>query len=92
MGMASARKLREIVANAEHLLAIEYLCAAQAREFNPDFLPGRGALAAYELLRTRVKPLERDRYLAADIEATRELLCSGALLRAVEEVVGPLEA
>ena len=92
MGMTSARKLREIVTNTEHLLAIEYLCAAQAREFNPDFLPGRGALAAYELLRTRVKPLKRDRYLAADIEATRELLCSGALLRAVEEAVGPLEA
>ena len=33
MGVTAARKLREIVDNVEHVLALEWLCAAQAREF-----------------------------------------------------------
>ncbi|MEW6072091.1 MAG: histidine ammonia-lyase [Planctomycetota bacterium] len=92
MGTISARKLRAIVANTERIVAIEYLCAGQAREFRPELSPGRGALAAYRLLRRHVAPLVRDRYLSPDLAQAGELVRSGALVEAVEAAVGPLES
>ena len=81
-----------ITDNTERVMAIEYLCAAQAREFNLQTRGGEGAEAAYRLMRTKVTPLVEDRYLADDIEAARQLIVSGDLVRAVEEVTGPLES
>ena len=51
---------------------------------------GRGTEAAYKVVRGRVSHLDRDRVLANDIEAMVDLLRDGAILRAVEEAVGPL--
>jgi histidine ammonia-lyase len=92
MGMGAARKAREIAANTEVVLAIELLCAAQAREFNRELRAGKGAEAAYAALREVVPALKKDRYLKRDIEAARELVASGELVRAVEKVTGPLLA
>ncbi len=92
MGVTAARKAREVLANVETILALEWLAAAQGREFHAELRAGPGAEAARKLLRTRVKPLVRDRYLKDDIEAARELLASGALVQAVERAVGELEA
>ena len=92
MGVTAARKLRAVCSNVERVLAIEYLCAAQAREFHPELDAGPGAKAARVLLRTRVAPLEKDRYLHDDIVAALELVKSGALVEAVEGVVGELGA
>ncbi len=92
MGVTAARKARAIATNVERILAIEYLCAGQAREFHSEVQPGAGALAAYDLLRSRVAPLDRDRFLHDDIEAAHDLIVSGELLRAVEAAIGPLEA
>ena len=90
MGTTAARKARSICGNVERILAIEYLCAGQAREFHHELLPGRGALAAYDLLRTKIPPLSEDRFLHDDIVTAHDLILSGALLTAVEEQVGPL--
>ena len=90
MGTTAARKARAIVSNVERILAIEFLCAGQAREFHPELRPGKGALAAHELLRAHVPPLDADRYLYDDLERAQELIRSGALLAAVEDAVGPL--
>jgi histidine ammonia-lyase len=92
MGVTAARKARAIVTNVERVLAIELLCAAQAREFHPEFQAGTGAQAVQEVVRTRVPPLEQDRYLHPDLVAAHELIVSGELLRAVEGAVGALEA
>jgi hypothetical protein len=43
-------------------------------------------------MRTRVPPLDRDRYLHDDLVAAHELIVSGALLGAVETAAGPLLA
>jgi histidine ammonia-lyase len=90
MGVTAARKAREIAQNTESVLGLEWLCAAQAREFHKHLRAGRGAEAAYELLREHVKPLARDRYLRDDIETARGLLASGALVAGVEARVGAL--
>jgi histidine ammonia-lyase len=93
MGVTAVRKARTICDNTERVLAIEYLCAAQAREFNRELRAGAGADAAHRLLRGRVAPLDADRYLHDDIEAATELIADGSLVAAVEEAIGaPLEA
>lgn len=92
MSPTAARKARAIVTNVERILAIELLCACQAREFHPDLAPGKGAAAVYELVRSRIPPLDRDRYLKDDLDVAHELVVSGELLRTVEEAVGTLVA
>ncbi len=90
MGVTAARKARSIVDNVEYVLAIEVLCAAQAREFHRELRAGRGAQAAYDLLRQHIAPNDADRFLHTDIEKARELVASGALCAAVSAAAGPL--
>jgi histidine ammonia-lyase len=92
MGPIAARKALGIVENVETILALEWMCAAQAREFKKDLRAGKGADAAYRLLREHVKPLKTDRYLHTDIEAASTLVRDGSLVAAVEKAVGKLEA
>lgn len=90
MAMHAARKLRQAVANTERVLAVELLAAAQAREFHRDLRAGRGAEAAYDLVREHVAPLREDRWLAPELEAVRQLVASGTVRAAAEAAVGPL--
>lgn len=93
MGVTAARKARAICDNVEHVLAIEYLCAAQALEFHRDLRAGDGAEAAHALLRTRVAPLTDDRYTHADMREAHALVRSGALVAAVDgALAAPLES
>jgi histidine ammonia-lyase len=92
MGVTAARKARAICENLEHVLAIELLCAAQAREFRDVTRAGPGAEAAQQALRSVVPSLDHDRYLHDDLVAARELVASGALVAAVEGALGaPLD-
>jgi histidine ammonia-lyase len=91
MSTGAARKCRQVVANATHVLACELLCAAQGLEFHGGLRPSRGVEAARRALREQVRPLGRDRTLHRDLEAAERLIRSGALLAAVEGVVGELE-
>jgi histidine ammonia-lyase len=45
-----ARKLREIVKNAEYVIAIELLCGAQAMDLFTNMKPGEGTLIAYKII------------------------------------------
>jgi histidine ammonia-lyase len=78
MGMTAALKLRQVVENAEMVLAIELMTAAQALEFR---LPLRAALRVEEArLRVRefVPPLREDRVLAEDIRKLSAAIRAGA--------------
>jgi histidine ammonia-lyase len=86
----AARKCRRILKNAENVIAIELLCGAQAMDLFTNLKPGEGTLAAYRTIRGLVPHLQRDRIVAKDIEAVRELIRSGDLVAAVETVVGEL--
>ena len=67
MGMTSALKLRGIVENAEHLLAIELLAAAEGLEFRRPLKGGVGVEQAYERVRKLSPAVEADRSMSADI-------------------------
>ncbi len=91
MATAASRKARTIVTNATRVLACEVLCAAQGLEFHRPLKAGKGAEAAYQLVRQHVRPLGRDRTLHRDLEAVERLIRSGSLLDAVEAACGTLE-
>ncbi len=88
MSPTAARKCREIACNVEAVLAIEILCACQGLDFLEKRRPGKGVAAAYRVVRRRVPTLERDRVLEDDIEAVREMVSDGSLLRAAEKACG----
>ena len=90
MSPIAARKCREVLKNAEYVIAIELLCGAQALDLFTNLKPGAGTLAAYRTIRNVVSHLEQDRILAYDIQAMMTLMKSGELMRAVEAVAGEL--
>ena len=89
MGMNTALKNQQIIDNAYGVLGIELMGAAQALEMR-EFTPGRGVQAAFDRVRETVDFLDVDRSLAPDHTAMKALIKSGAVLEAVEAVVGDL--
>ena len=90
MGAWGALKCLQVAENAEQVLAIELLCSAQALDFRRPFKSGPGVEAAHAAVRAHVPFREADASFTADLVACTELVRSGALVRAVEEVVGGL--
>jgi histidine ammonia-lyase len=90
MGTISARKCRDIVKNAEDVVAIELLCGTQALDLFTNMKPGEGSLAAYTAIRNAVPYLEKDRVLHEDIQMVKELMKNGVIIKAVEQKVGKL--
>jgi histidine ammonia-lyase len=90
MGTISARKLREIVRNTEHVIAIELLCGAQAMDLFTNMKPGEGTLIAYKIIRDEVPHLEKDRIISKDIEKMVNVMRSGRIIEEVERAVGKL--
>ncbi len=80
MGMTAATLSLESVKRAELVVAAELLCAAQAIDATEGD-PGTGTAQIVAAVRKRVAPLTEDRPPGPDIEALRELLASGYLLR-----------
>ncbi len=90
MGMTTALKTRQILKNAQAVLGIELMAAAQAMDFRRPQRGGKGTEAAYEAIRRHVKFLDEDRPLHEDINRMAALLASGEILDAVEGAVGQL--
>jgi histidine ammonia-lyase len=90
MGMTAARHAREVVANAEVVVALEALAAAQALDLRSPLSPAPGTRAARDAVRAVVPFLEADRELGPDIAVVTELVRSGALMSAAEEAIGQL--
>jgi len=90
MGMTTALKTRQIIDNAQAVLAIELMAGAQAVDFRKPHKPGKGTQAAHEVIRRHVAHLEADRPLYDDINTLKEVVASGEILDAVERAVGTL--
>jgi histidine ammonia-lyase len=90
MGMTTALKTRQILDNAQAVLGIELMAGAQAADFRRPLKLGKGAQAAYDVIRKHVAPLEADRPLFDDINTLKDVVASGEILDAVEAAVGPL--
>jgi len=91
MGMTAARHAREVVANAEIVLALEALAAAQALDLRAPLAPGPATRAVHDGIRAAVPFFQADREFGPDIEAAVSLIREGALLEAVGSITGPLD-
>jgi len=90
MGMNTAIKNAQILDNANGVIGIEFMAAAQGLDFR-TFQTGRGTTEARRVIRKYVDFLEEDRPLYPDHTRMKELVRSCEILEAVEAVVGPLE-
>ena len=88
MGNAAGLKLERVLQNAERVLAIEALCAAQGTDFLRPRRPGAGTGALYEAVRARVPYLEADRVIGEEMEALGAVISSHALLDELATTMG----
>lgn len=79
MGMVAATKLRTILDNAERVLAIELMAAAEGLEYREPLKPGKGVQRIYAQVRSLVARLEADRPLSDDIERLALAIKNGEL-------------
>jgi histidine ammonia-lyase len=68
MAMGAALKLKQVVANVERILAIEFLCAAQGIDYLRPLKAGATVEAAYQHIRRQISHVSVDRVLSTDIE------------------------
>jgi histidine ammonia-lyase len=91
MGMTSARHAREVEANAETVLALEALGAAQALDLRAPLEPGPATRAVHGAIRARVPFFEADREFGPDIADAVSLVREGRLVAAAEAAIGALQ-
>lgn len=77
MGMTAAVKLREIVSNAERVLAIELMAAAEGLDYRTPLRSSSSIERARERIRTLVPRLAADRPLSDDIQRTADAIRRG---------------
>jgi histidine ammonia-lyase len=91
MGATSATKLLEVVKNAETVVAIELMSAAQALDFIHPLKSGDGVEAAHAEFRKHISFAESDRLFHDDIQVALQFLRSGKVVKAAESAVGMLD-
>ncbi len=91
MGTIAARKAREILFNAQNVIAIELLSAAQAIDLTEEKALGAGTKAAYDVVRSKVEKIVDDRVMNVDFNKIYDIIKSNDILKAVESKTGVLE-
>lgn len=91
MGTIAARKLGQIVRNAENIVAMEMLCAAQGLDFLRPLQPAAGVKAAVEVIRKQVPFADEDRAFYRDIQSIKGMIRSDSLWQSIVSSVGHLE-
>ena len=79
MATFAARRLQPMIDNVAHILAIEWLAAAQGIEFLRPLQTSPALETAHGLLRPSCPAMPADRYLAPDIGSAAALVRGGAL-------------
>ena len=84
MGWNACLSLRNAVADAMRVAAIELVCAAEAVDLR-GLAAGPATAAVLACLRERVPRMDVDRFLSPDLASAEDLVRSGAVLAAVPE-------
>jgi histidine ammonia-lyase len=88
MATFAARRLQPMIDNVAHILAIEWLAAAQGIEFLRPLASSPPLEAAHALLRGQCPAMPEDRTPAPDINAAAALLRSGAAAQVLRTLDG----
>jgi len=84
MGGFAARKALQVVKNVEKVIAIELLAACQAIEFLRPLKTTMPLEEVYKVVRSVVRPWDKDRYMSPDIVAVNNLLKEDKIWNAVK--------
>jgi histidine ammonia-lyase len=83
MGMTAAIKLKRIVENTRHVLAIEAMAVAQAIDFLAPLKSSKRGQAAHAAIRSVCPTVEKDRVMYKDFARLAELIASGKVAEAL---------
>ncbi len=83
MGMAAAIKLKKIVENTRHTLAIEAMAAAQALDLLAPLKTSKRLQQAHAAIRSVSTKLEKDRVMYQDFSRIAEVIANGKLADAL---------
>jgi len=90
MGWGAALKLRTVLDNVAHILAVELCAAARAQELRRPLEPSPATGAVRAALRKQVAGVGPDRVVAPELAAAEALIRGGSIVEAAESVVGTL--
>ena len=79
MATFAGRRLYDMAQNTATIVGIELLAAGQGIDFHKGLQTSKLLTQAHNLLRDKVSFYDKDRYLAPDIEAAKQLVLSAAL-------------
>jgi histidine ammonia-lyase len=91
MGTIAARKMGQIVKNAENILAMELLSASQALDLLRPLEAAGAVKPIHDLIRTKVPFADVDRVFSDDIEEIKIMIRNDSLLECIKQNVGTLE-
>jgi len=86
MAAHGARRLIEMAANVDAVIAIELLAGAQGCDFHGGLKSSEAIERVRGLLRAYVPTLDEDRHMAPDIAAAQDLVRTGKLVDMVGEL------
>ncbi|MEC5209565.1 histidine ammonia-lyase [Psychrobacter sp. PL15] len=86
MATYCARRLYEMAQNTATIIGIELLAAGQGIDFHHGLDTSKPLTTAHQLLREQVTFYDKDRYLAPDIEAAKQLILSRSLTEYWQEM------
>lgn len=84
-GSIIVQKTAKIIDNIRYILGIEAIHAVQAIDLRKADRLGKGTRIAYEIIRSEIPFLDKDRNLSIDIQKAYELIQSNEILTAVKK-------
>lgn len=91
MGTIAARKFAQVLRNAEHVIAMEFLSATQAMGMLAPLKPAAAVLSAHDHIRTKVPFATEDRIFSKDVEAIKQMMLNNEIIKVVNNTIGELE-
>ncbi|MFV2031428.1 MAG: histidine ammonia-lyase [Gammaproteobacteria bacterium] len=85
MACHAARRLGAMNHNLAHIIAIELLTGVQGIEFRAPIESSPPLVRVMAAIRSRVKRLEQDRYLADDIEMVKDMVMGRKIIAALKD-------
>jgi phenylalanine aminomutase (D-beta-phenylalanine forming) len=86
-GLVAARRTRDILDNARHILAFELICACQAADIRGVDQLSSATRKLHKMVRKHVPYLDHDEPLTDHIEKVAAMYASGELLQAIPQEV-----
>ena len=84
MTQDAARRLQKINANLNMILGIELACAVQGVGFRAPLKTSPMLQDVIARVRTKITPLDQDRFMAPDLELAAMMIADGSLVKGLE--------